>query len=216
MGNRTEKAPASSRGWILQERILAPRVIHFGPNQILWECRELAATEVYPSGIPQSGALTDYNLKAKIPQITEANKPFAATTIMRWWGKIVDKYSNMNLTQPDDKLPALSGIAKEMERLLIRTSPNSGGVRYLAGLWDINFLEQLLWRSYRGGTRPAKYRAPSWSWASVDGNVSYDNTFGTNEGSTVATVTEVNVDLVTADPMGQLTNVKCEPMPAQS
>lgn len=29
----------SSRGWTLQERILAPRILHFGKSQLHWECR---------------------------------------------------------------------------------------------------------------------------------------------------------------------------------
>ena len=28
----------SSRGWTLQERILAPRILHFGKFQVHWEC----------------------------------------------------------------------------------------------------------------------------------------------------------------------------------
>ena len=30
----------NKRAWVLQERILAPRTIHFGKNQLFWECRE--------------------------------------------------------------------------------------------------------------------------------------------------------------------------------
>jgi hypothetical protein len=36
-------APLIQRAWFLQERILAPRVIHFGKNQLLWECHELVS-----------------------------------------------------------------------------------------------------------------------------------------------------------------------------
>lgn len=31
---------------------MAPRVLYFGSRQILWECKELEAYEVFPEGIP--------------------------------------------------------------------------------------------------------------------------------------------------------------------
>jgi hypothetical protein len=39
--NSVSEAPLNQRAWVIQERILAPRVIHFGKNQLLWECSEL-------------------------------------------------------------------------------------------------------------------------------------------------------------------------------
>ena len=45
--------PLSGRGWVFQERWLAPRILHFGSDQLLWECCELNASEAYPRGIPE-------------------------------------------------------------------------------------------------------------------------------------------------------------------
>jgi hypothetical protein len=43
--------PAGSRGWIFQERQLARRMVHFGPQQLHWECKGRPhANELYPSG----------------------------------------------------------------------------------------------------------------------------------------------------------------------
>jgi len=33
-----EDSPLSSRGWVLQERILSPRTVHYGKEQMFWEC----------------------------------------------------------------------------------------------------------------------------------------------------------------------------------
>ena len=41
-------APLNHRAWVLQERLLSPRVLHFGARQILWECDILAACKIYP------------------------------------------------------------------------------------------------------------------------------------------------------------------------
>jgi hypothetical protein len=46
------EAHANTRGWILQERLLAPRILHFSSRQIMWECKELEACEVFLDGIP--------------------------------------------------------------------------------------------------------------------------------------------------------------------
>jgi hypothetical protein len=49
------------------------------------------------------------------------------------------------------------------------------GDRYLAGLWKSHVIENLGWYVDQDKadccTRPLHYRAPSWSWASVDGPV---------------------------------------------
>ena len=42
----------NKRGWVFQERLLAPRVLHFARHQILWECFTEYKCEVYPVGIP--------------------------------------------------------------------------------------------------------------------------------------------------------------------
>lgn len=41
-----------TRGWVLQERLLSPRTIHFGQEQMFWECRCEMACEAYPESIP--------------------------------------------------------------------------------------------------------------------------------------------------------------------
>lgn len=38
--NHTLFAPLNRRGWVLQERILPPRALHFTYNQLVWECCE--------------------------------------------------------------------------------------------------------------------------------------------------------------------------------
>lgn len=37
------QAPLLQRAWVVQERTLAPRVIHFGRGQLFWECHELVS-----------------------------------------------------------------------------------------------------------------------------------------------------------------------------
>jgi hypothetical protein len=58
------------------------------------------------------------------------------------WHHIVNAYTGLDLTCPKDKLPALSGLATEIERL-------RPGDQYLAGLWRSTFMLDVLWRRRR-------------------------------------------------------------------
>lgn len=45
-----ESEPLPNRGWILQERVLSPRVLHFG-KQVFWECGECNCCELHPKTV---------------------------------------------------------------------------------------------------------------------------------------------------------------------
>jgi len=65
-----------------------------------------------------------------------------------------------------DKLAAISGLATAFHQLL-------GDDQYMAGLWKSCLLGSLLWRTEEGAVRNNVLNAPSWSWLSIDGPVSY-------------------------------------------
>lgn len=101
----------------------------------------------------------------------------------RWYG-LVEDYSSRFLTEESDKLPALSGLAAKFFEVL---SPS----RYAAGLWVCHMPSALLWKTRNTDSvykqkkqrilsafqprRPISYRAPSWTWASIDGEISYES-----------------------------------------
>lgn len=68
----------------------------------------------------------------------------------------------MNASFPSDKLTALSGIAEQFHAKL--------QCGYLAGLWRDHLLRGLQWSVADGNKawRGLPYRAPTWSWASLD------------------------------------------------
>jgi hypothetical protein len=47
-----DEAPVNRRGWVLQERLMAPRVLHFCDGQIAWECRETVEAESSRGDLP--------------------------------------------------------------------------------------------------------------------------------------------------------------------
>lgn len=48
-----EEAPLNQRAWVVQERLLAPKILHFSSQQVYWECRTFRANETLPNGLPE-------------------------------------------------------------------------------------------------------------------------------------------------------------------
>lgn len=139
----------ASRAWTLQERLLAPRTLYVGETGIFWECQSMIASQFLPTD-----AIRKRGLNLVIPQGEAWN-----------WGGIVQEYSKRALTNPNDKLPALSGIARRQHE--------ETGCEYLAGMWKDGLEDDLGWRlaSENSAESRPTWRAPSWSWASIDGPV---------------------------------------------
>jgi hypothetical protein len=51
---KLDDEPLNKRAWVLQERLLSRRVLHFSREQIYWECRDFSASESYLWGVPTS------------------------------------------------------------------------------------------------------------------------------------------------------------------
>lgn len=202
------KAPLNNRSWVVQERLLCPRVLHFGHDQLLWECRQMDASEEYPQGLPAVLQL-DYFSGFKF---TDAE--FTGQKLARWrssnlvpkfhpyefWSRIVHTYSRCQLTNPGDKLIALSGIAKMMRERL--------DDEYVAGMWRRYLASQLSWyvddcqqATGQLAIRPQAYRAPSFSWASLEAAVILPDY---TDEDIIIEILEVKLCSTTDDDTGQL------------
>ncbi|KAF2656626.1 HET-domain-containing protein [Lophiostoma macrostomum CBS 122681] len=157
-----DNAPVNRRSWVVQERVLSPRIVHFCEGQLYWECQSLQASERMPAGFPERMARTKQRSVYKGACKTKVDKK----VFLHAWGSLVDLYTNCNLTYGSDKLPAVSALARNMQ------GTTSWKGEYLAGLWKDQLIDQLLWSTNHGARRTAEYRAPSWSWASMDGPIS--------------------------------------------
>ena len=127
--------------------------------------------------------------------------------------KIVEHYTVCKLSFPDnDKLVAFAAIAQQASILL--------GDRYAAGFFWSNLLLQLRWtiskavlESGKSCREKGNYRAPSWSWASIDRPVSLDswpyyvNSSLRDSEHMLAKVLEYQADLV--DPQNPFGGVAC-------
>jgi hypothetical protein len=194
-------SPLFARGWVVQEHILAPRILHFTKQQLFWECTELQACESLPAGVLDTKKMRQKKLGIDVcsseVQVSYRNSPYMATSERQFlWNEVVERFSKTELTYPDkDKLAALSGLAKAI------------GIssEYLAGLWKDHLVFHLMWGRYAGSAileRPSKYQAPSWSWASVNGRILTTHVWPLKGDRVVADVLDVSVELLSSDPTG--------------
>ncbi len=209
--------PLNNRAWVAQERLLSPRIVHFGSQQLCWECHELEACETFPAGIPRSRDPTTFIVRTGLKRLTPLADDQALFAVgatasdslsdpYEFWDGVVDAYTRSAMTREEDKLIALSGFAKGMELVLKD--------RYLAGLWERYLGHQLLWwvsrpMSANNGnpcSRPNKYRAPSWSWASINGNVIPGGGGRDSEWKFMPSLLEAYITAVGNDTTGQVAN----------
>ena len=184
------KEPLTDRGWALQERMLAHRTLHYATDQTYFECTEDFLSE---DGIHIIGRHNNIYGPSKALLIQqEVSKAYDS-----WYG-IVWNYGRRKLTEPSDKLPAISGLAKQYEQLLQDD--------YVVGLWRKTLVKDLLWQAVGGGRRckaADKYRAPSWSWVAIDGTIgmSLDKKW-----SSIATIIDYRIDVKGQNPYGEVIN----------
>lgn len=162
-------APLSNRAWVLQERLLSRKIIHFTTRQLFFESKDSRheannCSEQWPLGVRSMyfGSRTD--------EVVEWwNKLTRTLSREQWvlWTHLVERYSQMRLKYDTDRLAALSGAVKETQ--------SHTGDEYLAGLWEKDLPYQLLWHSTHPQSchRPQSYTAPTWSWASIGSEISY-------------------------------------------
>lgn len=151
---RLEDEPLTNRGWVLQERYLSPRTIHFDSSQVCFECKRAFITE---DGCSASPSRLNWQYSLPSPNSWETD-----------WKQVVCLYSQRKLSMKTDKLPAIAGIAEYFSKIAAAASIDN---RYLAGLWRNNIIFDLCWqidtrKDYQ--RRDSQFQAPTWSWASLD------------------------------------------------
>jgi len=171
-----QEAPLSKRAWTFQENLLARRIVHFTPHEMLWECIEGLKCEcmemdaISPQLSPQEQQ-TAIVRKARYDTTVPSEYQGDTKSLWRFW---LVEYSGRRLTVESDRFPALSGLAKQWQaRRRARQQRGEGGGGgvggYLAGFWRNDLLPSILWL-VEGGLcqRSAHYRAPTWSPFSLD------------------------------------------------
>ena len=230
-----ENGALSKRGWTMQERLLSRRLLHFGKDQLHWECQStiwsestylLPVKSIYSnsasafrssivSGLSRStspshvtsrsdehegtvfrmgqlsreldgedtGNNTSKRRKPLVPDSNGNDQSSEVLTLGQGWLRIVSAYSKRAITEPSDKLPAITGIMLYFKDELL--------MEFAWGMPKLGPMHSLLW-SVAKGIRILPERCPSWSWASVDGDI----TFHVKElsGHTTAVATDFRME----------------------
>lgn len=114
------------------------------------------------------------------------------------WEDLVELFSQGILTYGEERLPTLAGVARYMSGILQDD--------YLAGFWRSDLVAQLGWSilpDTPGYFQPCS-TAPSWSWASVNRPIHFNQCFGEPEAQAIScTVDPIDNDA----PLGKVREV---------
>lgn len=171
-----QEEPLNQRAWALQERYLCRRLLDYTSIGLMKICRQENLSDR-----PRE-AWESSNFHERLSRVLNAesgSRKFEYSEALQAWDTIIGLYTKRLLTNRQDKLPALGGLARRFQKHL--------GSDYVAGLWREFLPQGLLWYGHDGFhevrfrekvstvKRPEPYRAPSWSWASVDGHLHSKN-----------------------------------------
>jgi len=177
------KCEWSKRGWVVQERLLSRRILHYASEQLFWECQEGVFAESCKEALPESSLV--HSKRSMFNRIVRETTLAARTTasshqlqtvraaayisldkisdafgITRWsveearhrfWERVVQTYNICNLTYEKDKLPAISGLAREIGVFTRQT--------YFQGVWLEDISRGLYWHGSDQNVRLEKIEA---------------------------------------------------------
>jgi hypothetical protein len=126
----------------------------------------------------------------------------AGVSTFQIWNRILELYSSCLLTNRQDKLVAISALAKHFAPIL--------DDEYIAGLWRRHLPQHLLWKVKNpckfapSHSSSESYCAPSWSWASYNGEIRPYSELVPHEKPVMIDILEVKIMTETSDPTGQV------------
>lgn len=177
---QTPAEPWESRAWTLQEDLLSGRQLRFGSRQTSWVCHcsqyeyedrdgwfaaDLEYAWHHSNKEKQLGGLVRMLCRSDL--ITSVNDARLA------WYDLVNIYSKRSLSFRQDRLPAISAIARRMASILEDT--------YWCGLWKSEAPWELLWQAHEPAVGFISTQehddqrdiGPSWTWASQGASIEF-------------------------------------------
>lgn len=205
-------APLCQRAWALQERLLSPRLLYYSHHELFWEC--LACTAREGSHRAAMYKPTPYRYESyQCPEVRklllypQEENPVFPVSLPSDWQIIVSEYTRCHLTFPSDTLPAISGLATAFQK--------NTGYTYVAGLWQQDLVNGLLWfcppeQDYSAVDREAHcdLQRPSWSWIACQRAVQFKSLRDEGElarpRDAELEFVSAEVELLGPDPMGEI------------
>ena len=163
-------AALHGRGWVVQERLLAPRTVNFGVCAV-WECREKLASDCTMTKDDDVGQ-TDTRKRFAELVLAQDNSESHQRTLMKLWYIVLAQYTGSALSRKSDRLAAINGIMPSFQRQ---------GLTPWFGLWKPLTIWELLWsvpiayyNDTARGRGPDLNDFPTWSWAHINLDVTYE------------------------------------------
>ncbi|KAG4260105.1 serine/threonine protein kinase [Fusarium proliferatum] len=159
-----DAAEISTRGWVLQERLLSRRTIHFTSNQVYWECGEGVCCETLGHlENPRAALTSDANFPSSVLKFYRDGRQMLIQDLH-------ERYTRLNLTVSTDRSVAILGLETRLARAL--------ETQTAYGLFDTYFARGLLWKRGQESSMPIipyqeDKRVPSWSWFHRKGVIEY-------------------------------------------
>ena len=177
------EGPLGLRAWCLQERHMSSRILHvFAGDTWIFECQYKVRAATH-QGLMFSYHCSDPSCGVSSWVKFRIYDGLSSRQLLQRWYVAVEDFSKRALSYEADKLPAISGIAAKIQPLLCSD--------YLCGIWRED-LYGLIWhrdikplptyspllpwaevRRQKIAKVPSSYRAPSFSWASVEEKVRF-------------------------------------------
>ncbi|KAF1844378.1 HET-domain-containing protein [Cucurbitaria berberidis CBS 394.84] len=221
-----DSACLNRRAWVAQERYLSPRIMHFTQETLFWECHESFRCEFSRHEISwgnRAHALKPLisNFRERFPNLEllgQRSKVVAESTNLRnqfydAWRNFRTAYTHCGMSKESDVLVALQGVSQDVAEVL--------NERMIAGLLESHLVAELCWYNSWSGTlkdshRPAKWRAPSWSWASTMLPIGFGSLIGLKEQHDMIKIIDSHVE---SRPSGELIQaslwIECRPLAAE-
>jgi hypothetical protein len=144
--DRIYRPVCDQRTWITQERWLSLRMLHFLFDQLVWECRELEASEAFPHGLPRETKLSTYTEFKQNSDKVLSGEGIKNSERLRHqdWCKVLATCSRSDATFDKDRLIAIKEVAKTFLKILDdewkvgkrrRTSKSALSLTWLRQLW---------------------------------------------------------------------------------
>ncbi|KAF7569443.1 HET domain containing protein [Pyrenophora tritici-repentis] len=157
-----EQARLNKRAWVMQERVLAKRTIHFSADQTYWECGE----GVYYTPVFSSQRKVYFSLDPSFPdRLLKSGKERTVEFIHF----LFENYSKRGLTKDTDRCVAVSGLEARIARALECNSRH--------GIFQKHLHRNLLWQASNREMERIAYdndqHIPSWSWMACSGGIRF-------------------------------------------
>jgi hypothetical protein len=168
----TNQEPIDERAWTMQEHHLSLRLIRFGSKQTTWKCLTDffsidGGSTPHPTNKDTIFSIDESHRVTEVQSRIKESGGWGKSVVLSHWLEGISEYTNRKLSKSSDKLPACAALAESVANTL-----GWGPSNYLAGLWENDIQAQLLWFR-REGMKAERISGPTWSWASLDGPVTF-------------------------------------------